>query len=169
MDLGTAYLRSVFLTVDGNHARRLADGETVAEVKMCDAQAFVVENILGSKFSPDKQSIVVGLTTNTGECQLSFSPDLLTDLALIALKSKTVLDDKAASQPEKSDGLTAFWCNKWEIRKLANCMDLLFCFRHVSGAWVRFLLPREMAKPMRETLEIIEGRTNSVSAGGKRN
>ena len=135
---------------------------------MVPAQTVSVKNILGLKLSADGQSAAIGLASESSEYHLSFSTDLLAVLALTALKAKTDLEEKAPElkQPNK---IHAFPCDKWEIRKSADGGLLLFGFRHVSGAWIRLQVSPEIAAPMRETLEVIEGRMSPPSARGSRN
>jgi len=135
---------------------------------MTVAQEIPVERILGFKISSDGQSVVIGLANGSAEHTFSFSADLLTVLGLTALKAKTELEKKAA-ELNQSNKTQAFPVDKWEIRKSDDGNSLLFGFRHVSGAWIRLQAPRKIATPMRETLEVVEGRAPTSSASGSRN
>jgi hypothetical protein len=135
---------------------------------MAVAKGLSVEGILGSKVSAGGRSVVIGLATDSGEHHLALSADLLTALALTVLKARTGLEERAA-ELEQSSKTHAFPCDKWEIRKSEDGGFLLFGFRHVSGAWIRIQAPRQIATPMRETLEIAEGGVQVHPVAGTRN
>jgi hypothetical protein len=139
-------------------------------VDMSNKMSIVVDKILGSKQLPGGKAVRIGLESSGNEYNFDFTPDLLADIALTALKGKSNWDSRFPDGKLNGDTpMQVFPCDKWEIRVTNDKAFLILIFRVVGGAWIRLQLPHRSTSAIRETLEAAEGRNPLPPFVGRRN
>ena len=126
------------------------------EAALTGSKLIRVKRIMGSRTAEDKQSILIGMEEDLGECILSLPPETAIPLALTALNAKEKFNNADIKISDTPDKIEALQCNNWEIRHYPDTSQILFSFRHTTGVWIRAVLPLKTASEIKKALELVE-------------